>query len=708
MQKAELRTLRPALSNLCLLPSAFCLLLLTSSCQPQEHPRYNVLLITLDTVRADHVGAYGSRAGATPAIDALAANGVRFEHAISAVPLTLPSHATILSGELPPHHGLRNNGAGAFPANRATLATLFSANGYRTAAFTGAFVLDHKFGLNRGFDVYDDEIPRDPNLGDHLEAERRGDLVVDRALTWLARGDARPFFAWVHLYDAHFPYIPPEPYRGRFASSPYDGEIAFVDAQVQRILTSLEHLGQRERTIIIITGDHGEALGEHGELTHGLLLYEPTLRVPLVISAPGVEKNVVTTPVSLADIAPTVAGLAGVALRGALDGRDLSASLRDRKEPPTADLYSETEYPALYGWSPLAAMRRGTYKYIAAPAPELYELARDPHETRNVLNDERRMMRALDADIRALRASAVAPPKSGLDAETLAKLASLGYVGGTAAARPDAQRPDPKQMVPLFRKFEEANWATNDKRLDEAASTLEALVRQDPPNPVFRGALAKVERQRGHTRRAIELYRDAVAYAPDDAQSWYNLASALQESGDLAHAADAAREVLRRDAQHADAHNVLGIVLLDQRNPAGALDEFQRAIAVDPRNARAYNNIGNVARAMHRDADAEAAFRKAIELGPSYADPLNGLGALDIDRNRYADAIACFDRALRIAPSYSEARLNRAVALQLSGDARGAIAEYRTFLAQTKSAPELSEQRRGVEAMLVRLEASVR
>ena len=716
-QNAELRNrnAQPGLfSQFFILRSAFCiqlliLLALTLSCTRKEPPsRPNVLLITLDTLRADHVGAYGSRSGATPSIDALAAGGVRFEHAVSAVPLTLPSHATILSGVLPPHHGLRNNGEGAFPADRATLATLFSANGYRTAAFTAAFVLDHKFGLNRGFDVYDDEIPRDPNVGDRLEAERRGDLVVDRALTWLGQGDARPFFAWVHLYDAHFPYVPPEPYRTRFAASPYDGEIAFVDAQVQRILTSLARLGQRERTIVVITGDHGEALGEHGELTHGMLLYEPTLRVPLVISAPGVEKNVIATPVSLADLAPTVAGLAGVALGGTLDGRDLSPALKDHKEPPAADLYSETEYPALYGWSPLAAMRRGTFKYIAAPSPELYELARDPHETHNVLDDQRRVMRALDASLRALRAHAVAPPKSGLDAETLAKLASLGYVGGTAAARPDAQRPDPKQMVPLFRKFETASWAINDKRFDDAAAMLEPLVGEDPPNPIFRGALAKVERQRGHERRAIELYRDAVAYAPDDAQSWYNLASALEETGDLAHAADAAREVLRRDPQHADAHNVLGIVQLGVRNPAGALDEFQRAIAADPRNARAYNNIGNVARAMHRDADAEAAFQKAIALAPAYADPLNGLGALDIDRNRYADAIHCFDRALRIAPDYHEARLNRAVALQLSGDVRGAVAEYRTFLARTKNAPAFAAQRQGVSAMLARLETSAR
>ena len=673
-------------------------LLLLTACH-REQKKFNVLLITLDTLRADHVGAYGAKSGATPNIDALAAGGVRFEQAMSAVPLTLPSHATILSGVLPPHHGLRNNGTGTFPTDRATLATLFSANGYRTAAFTGAFVLDHKFGLGRGFDVYDDDIPRDPQ-GDHLEAERRGDVVADRALQWLARDDARPFFAWVHLYDAHFPYVPPEPCRSKYASSPYDGEIAFVDEQVRRLAAQAG-----ENTIIVIAGDHGEALGEHGELTHGMLLYEPTLRVPLIISAKNViESNVVATPVSLADLAPTIAGLAGVSLGTNLDGHDLSSALRDHKEPPAADLYAETEYPALYGWSPLTAMRRGIHKYIAAPAPELYDLAKDPHETRNVLSDERRVMRALDAALKTIRANAAAPPASAPDAETMAKLASLGYVGGAAAPRAGSDRPDPKVMIPLFRTFEEATWATTSKHLDEAAAKLEEIVRADPQNPVFRSSLAKVERQRGHTERAIALYRDAIAYAPDDPQGWYNLASAFEETGDMRRAGEAAREALKRDTRSADAHNILGIVALDEGNPQVAFAEFNRALEIDPKNARAYNNIGNVARSMRRTAEAEQAFQKAISLAPDYPDPLNGLGALEIDRDRYREAIAYFDRALRIAPHYHEARLNRAVALQLNGDVPGAIADYRTFLSESPDVPSLAQQRRSARAMLAQLE----
>jgi arylsulfatase A-like enzyme/Tfp pilus assembly protein PilF len=681
------------------------LLLCFVACTRAEPKHPNVLLITLDTFRADHVGAYGRNRGTTPAIDALAAGGARFQNAISSVPLTLPSHATILSGTLPPHHGLRNNGAGAFPADRATLATLLASKGYRTAAFTGAFVLDHRFGLNRGFDVYDDEIPRDPALGDHLEAERRGDAVVDRALAWLAHDDPRPFFAWVHLYDAHFPYTPPEPFRGRYAASPYDGEIAFVDEQVRRLVAFLDEHRQRENTIIVVTGDHGEALGDHGELTHGLLLYEPTLRVPLVIAEAGaIEPNVVTTPVGLADLAPTIAALANAPFPAKTDGRDLSAALREHREPPAVDLYSETEYPAVYGWSPLAAMRRGNQKYISAPAAELYDLARDPNETRNVLSEERRVMRALDAEVQALRASPAPPPASAPDPETMAKLASLGYVGGTPAARAGNDRPDPKVMVPLFRKFEEATWATTDKRLGEAATILEDLVHRDPQNSVFRGALAKIERQRGNTARAIELYREAVVFAPDDPQGWYNLASAFQQAGDMTHAGEAAREALRRDSTNAEAHNVLGIAYSAQGDGPHALEEFRKAIAIDPRNARAYNNVGNIARATGRTSEAEQAYGRAIALAPAYADPLNGLGALEIDRNRARIAVAYFDRALQLTPDALEPRLNRAVALQLAGDVAGAIAEYRTFIARSANAPAFAQQRKAAQAMVARLE----
>ncbi|HJQ37149.1 MAG TPA: sulfatase-like hydrolase/transferase [Thermoanaerobaculia bacterium] len=662
--------------HFCFLLFAFCF-----ACK-REQPKYNVLLITLDTFRADRIGPL------TPNLTRLANEGVRFDNAESAVPLTLPSHSTILSGMLPLHHGVRNNGAGSFPADRPTLATLLSSNGYRTAAFIGAFVLDHRFGLNRGFDVYDDEIPRDPTLGDHLEAERRGDAVVDRALAWLGQGDARPYFAWVHLYDAHAPYVPS-----------YDGEIAFVDQQVQRLLGAVD----RANTIIVIAGDHGEALGEHGELTHGLLLYEPSLRVPMILAAPGLDPQVVKTPVSLTDIAPTVAALCGAAGFSPPDGRDLTPSLRDKKEPPPADVYAETEYPTVFGWSGLSALRRGNHKYISSPAPELYDLAGDPRESKNIYSEDRRTMRALSTALASLTTTASKPaPSTTPDAETMAKLASLGYVGGMPASR-SGPKPDPKIMVPLFRKFEEATWATTAKNYDTAGPLLEDIVQRDPENPVFRMSLAKVERLRGRPQRAIELFRDAIAFAPNDAQAWYNLAAAFQEAGDLRHAGEAVREALRRDDKNADAHNVLGIINSAEGKPMLALGEFQKAVAIDPRNARVHNNIGNAARAMGRNDDAEAAFRRAIALAPNYPDPFNGLGALNVDRNRFADAVANFDRALQLAPEYHEARLNRAVALQLGGNLDAAATEYRNFIARSANDPAFARQREAAKGMLAQL-----
>ena len=317
---------------------------------------FNLLLITLDTVRADRLGAYGYAGVETPNLDRLASEGVRFAEAGSPVPLTLPAHATILSGLLPPRHGVRNNGAERFPEEPATLATRLAAAGYRTGAFIGAFVLDRRFGLGRGFDRYDDEIPRERAAD--LDAERPGRVVTDRALAWLSEKSEKPFFAWVHLYDAHAPYAPPEPFRTLYADRPYDGEIAEVDAQVGRLLAELDRLGIAGRTVVVVVGDHGEALGEHGELTHGLLLYEPSLHVPLLLRAPGVLPTgwVVETPVSLVDLAPTLAGLLDCPLSAKtdrpLDGRDLSRQLRERREPAAEDLYAESLYGTTFGWSP--------------------------------------------------------------------------------------------------------------------------------------------------------------------------------------------------------------------------------------------------------------------------------------------------------------------------------------------------------------------
>jgi Flp pilus assembly protein TadD len=675
-------------------------LTLLGGCSPRETAAptaSNLVLITLDTVRADHIGSYGYSAARTPWLDRLTAEGVRFTQASSPVPLTLPSHSSLLSGLLPPHHGLRNNGAGSFPDGRETLATMLSAQGWRTGAFVGAFVLDRRFGLSRGFQTYDDEIERSPAATMVLEAERPGSVVMDRALSWLGeilgQDASKPFFLWVHLYDAHAPYSPS-----------YDGEIAKVDEQVGRLLQELERRGLSGNTVVAVAADHGESLGEHGELTHGLLLYEPALHVPLLVKAPGLAPKVVETPVSLVDVGPTLAGLVGKALPGTLDGRDLSEALREGKEPPPSDLYAETQYPAVFGWSPLAALRRRNLKYISSPKPELYDLTHDPKEAANLAGAQE--TQGFASRVAEIESGAVETQNLPADAETRSRLASLGYVGGgSAPVKKKTERTgrNPVEVVDLFQRFERAHNLLASGKAEEALSELEALVAADPQNPVFRGKLAQAWKERGELGRAVPLYRQAAEDAPDDPEAWYNLATALQQAGRIGEARAALATAMHLDPARPEAHNTLGIVHLAEGKPEAARAEFELAAQLDPRNAHALNNLGNVLRSLRRPAGAEAAYRRALAAAPRYAEPLNGLGTLEVERDRPAAALSYFEQALRLAPRYHEVRLNRAIAYDLAGDTEAAAAAYRDFLAATGQDPQFSEQRRAAQQLLARL-----
>lgn len=670
-------------------------LALGGGCSPREKTApaaSNLVLITLDTVRADRIGSYGYAAAETPWLDRMAAEGVRFTQASAPVPLTLPSHSSILSGLLPPHHGLRNNGAGSFPDGKETLATLLSGQGWRTGAFVGAFVLDRRFGLARGFQTYDDEIERAPGATVALEAERPGREVMDRALAWLGQDTSKPFFLWVHLYDAHAPYSPS-----------YDGEIAKVDEQVGRLLQDLERRGLSDSTVVAVAADHGEGLGEHGELTHGLLLYEPTLRVPLLVKGPGLAPRVVETPVSLVDLGPTLAGLVGKALPGTLDGRNLSAALREGREPAPADVYAETQYPAVFGWSALSALRRRNLKYISAPKPELYDLDKDPKESKSLQGALEE--KGFAARLAEIESGAVATQKLPADAETRSRLASLGYVGGGSSPARKTERTgrNPVEVVDLFQRFERAHNRLAAGDAEAALSELEALVAADPENPVFRGKLAQAWKERGELDRAVPLYRQAAEDAPDDPEAWYNLATALQQAGRMAEAREALTTAMHLDPSRPEAHNTLGIVHLAEGRPDAARQEFELAAQLDPRNAQALNNLGNVLRSLRRPAAAEDAYRRALAAAPRYAEPLNGLGTLEVERDRPAAALSYFEQALRLAPRYHEVRLNRAIAYDMAGETEAAAAAYREFLAATEEDPQFSEQRRAAQQLLARL-----
>jgi tetratricopeptide (TPR) repeat protein len=420
--------------------------------------------------------------------------------------------------------------------------------------------------------------------------------------------------------------------------------------------------------------------------------------VPMLVAAPDVKPRVVREPVGSIDLAPTIASLAGVVLPKG-DGIDLAAVVRSGEAPPSADLYAETQYPLTFGWSELSSLRRDNTKLIAGPAPELYDLARDPREQTNILAQQRRPFRELTARLDAVRATAVAATLATVDEETKAKLASLGYIAPAPTSNSGSRR-DPKAMSPLFLEFEKALAASTSRNPRAAIAPLTDLVKRDPANPVFRATLARVQRQLGARGEAVSLLRETVALAPQDADAWYNLGVALTEAGHADEALAALSESAKLDPQRAATQNALGVLYIERNQAPQAADAFQRAVALDPRDARGWNNAGNALRALGRGEEAAAAYRKAIDLAPRYADPLNGLGVLLVQQRQAPQSLPYFKTALELQPDFYEAQLNYGIGLQESGLLRAAAAQYQGLLAKLPPGSAYDQQRKAARTLL--------
>ena len=651
----------------------------------------NVLLVTIDTLRADRIGT-----GVAPTLDRLAANGVRFTSARTAAPLTLPSHATIHTGLLPPEHGVRENGVGALAANQTTVATRLKAAGYLTAAFVGAFVLDRRFGLAQGFDVYDDQIPRDPRATERLEAERPAGAVIDRALAWLNQqspisNQQSHWFMWVHLYDPHAPYAPPPDYRGR-TRTPYDDEIAYADAQLARLVDAMRASGALDRTLVVVAGDHGEGLGDHGEQTHGMLLYESTVRVPLIISEPGRPAAVVDQAVSLAEVASTILPTVGVAAPPAIRGRNLlQIAGRVDGGRPQPDLYSETEYPHVAGWSTLQALTDGRWKTIVAGAvTELYDLSRDPGEQHDLNRTQGQLASAMRSRADAIHARGAAASRTAISADAQERLRALGYVASSAAASGAATSPNPAGSIAAWNDFEEALAALNGRQ-PRAVDSLKILATAHPDAVVFQSTYARALKDAGRPLAALNVYREAARRWPTDATLVHDLAAAARDAASAAagplaaalrdEAMRADRAALGLDPTNAMALNGLGLLQVDAGQPVEAAASFERAAALDPTNASYWSNLGNARRAGGDRAGAADAYRRALAVDEGAADAANGLGVLEVEAGHAASAVTWFERALAAAPDFVEARLNLGIALQQSGQPARAAEEYRRVLA---------------------------
>ncbi len=652
----------------------------------------NVVVVTLDTTRADRIGAYrGPEAAATPVFDRLAGEGVLFEQAMSAAPLTLPAHASMFTGGFPPEHGVRDNGGFFLAPEATTLAERLAARGYRTGAFVGAYVLDSKWGLDQGFERYADDFDLSKvkalSLGN---VSRRADAVVDLALPWLAQVASERFFAWLHFYDAHAPYDAPAPHGERYAAQPYNGEVAFADAQLGRVVEFLERRGLLDRTVVIVLGDHGESLGEHEEGTHGFFVYETATRVPFLIRAPFSRTGGrrVASPVRTADLLPTV-----LDLLGARDGDPTGVSGRSLVPVMTGDRpaidqpgYAEAMYPLHhYGWSALKAIRDGRYKLIDAPRPELFDLEADPGETVNLFDRERDVANRLQRTLRGLdaafsRAASGAAPAADVDPETRARLASLGYVSSFVATETasDTPRADPKDKIALFNLMSEASDVAQDERasLRTTITLLQKVVAEDAQVIDAWFNLGNAHYRLGEHDQAIRHFRQALTLKPDYDLALINMANAYRALGKDDEALAGYEHYLRVDPKNAWVHYQAGEIHLDAGRVDRAETYFRQALAIDAQVAPAQVALGALAIARGDGAAAEQALQAALQVRPDVRLAHFNLGVLAESRDDPVAALAEYRREIDRHPDAYRAMFNAARLLQQQGDGAAARALF--------------------------------
>ncbi len=627
----------------------------------------NVVLITIDTLRADRIGPYGFKGVPTPALDALASDGVVFEQSTAVVPLTLPSHASLLTGLLPGHHGIHDNGTAALGQDRETLAERFKEAGFATGGFLGAWVLESRFGMGQGFDRYSDRF----ETGRY---ERPAAAVVDDAMAWIdtvTGAGAGRFFAWLHLFDPHQPYAAPEPWGSRYRAEPYLGEIAYSDEQIGRLVAHLQARGLMQRTVVVVTADHGESLGEHSEWGHGFFIYDSTMAVPLIVRTPWSLRGRSRTQVSGVDVLPTLLDLAALTPQPDIDGGSLLRALLDPRVELGHAAYSETWYPRNhFGWQQLRSLRAAATKYIEAPRPEYYDLAKDPSESAN-------MYASLGARADELRGAlqrkgagdgrADAVPGGGGDAALRERLAALGYASAALRTDPAAVLPDPKDKVSLFTALEVAKGLAVEGQLEAGIAAARKVVDADPAVMEAHIALGDWLRQAGRLGESIDAYQHALALRPDDDATLMPLVEACRAAG----RPRAARE---------------------------ALAAFEAALTAQPRRPAAWYVLGTLSLELGDVHTAERALRRALELDPAMAPAQLQLASVSLRGHRFAEAEQRVRAALRLDADVPSGQYTLGQALERLGRRVAAADAYRAELRSNPDDARAKERLRALGA----------
>jgi arylsulfatase A-like enzyme/Tfp pilus assembly protein PilF len=629
----------------------------------------NVILITLDTTRADRMGFLGSKRGLTPNLDALARQSVVFTRAYSQVPLTTASHATILTGTFPQFNQVNDFGV-ALAEDLPYAPYIFRGNGYHTAAFVGSLVLDPETrsapGFDRGFDTYDAGFHRRRQGEDRYHAiERRGGEVVQRALSWLDAHQKGPYFLWIHLYDAHDPYDPPEPYKTRYAAAPYDGEIAYVDFAVGKLLTQLRTRGLYDDALIAVMADHGEALGEHGEATHGMFLYDETIHVPLLFKLPRgrYAGKKIDSLAGLVDVMPTILQVAGIPIPKEMQGESLLPMLQTTASGPSAmhsaagrnagpepprdrPAYAESDYPhRTFGWSSLRSLRSGKYLFVEAPNKELYDQSADPKEEHNLAAASTAVTNTLGSQLDAFRqrtSTAKEAPKVVTDPELQERLNALGYIASdsTNAAMPGIKETgaDPKNKVEVVNLLHSAEMAKEDMRFEKAVPLLEQVIALEPNLPITYLQLGTALTALKDYEKAVPILRKAVEMRPDLTVPRYQLGSALFETGDFPGAALQFETAVARSPNWPEAHLSLATAYAREDRMTDAIAEYQKVIELRPNHYSAHLLMGRALALSGNPTAAVTVLMRAVELQPKSPEPHRFLADAYVQLGQQTDA----------------------------------------------------------------------
>jgi arylsulfatase A-like enzyme/Flp pilus assembly protein TadD len=597
-----------------------------------------VVLITIDTCRADRLSCYSPTAPPTPAIDRVAREGVLFENAAATVPLTLPSHCSILTGLYPDRHTVRDNGAGRLPDRAETLAEILHEEGWTTGAFLAAVPIERRYGTSQGFDRYDDEWIDSSGGGDLLNRlhreQRTADEVVDSCLPWIreALRGRRPFFAWVHFFDPHLPYQPPEPFAGTYGADSYEGEVAFVDAQIGRLLDGLAEA--RDRCVVVVTADHGESLGQHDESTHGFFLYEPTMRVPWVMSGPGIPDGVrVEEPVSLVQIMPTLLDHFGIPIPDGLDGVSTLDVVHGRTAEPQA-IYAESLFPRLnFGWSGTRSLRKGRWKYVEAPKPELYDLVSDPGELHNIFEARSDVARELVAEMEdfVARGGALDAIELEIDERTRAQLDRLGYVGESGSAPIPADEtwnfnaPNPKDMISVWQDLQVLPQLALSGKTEEAKALIESMLQRDAGSIQLLHRVLRLWIQAKDWESARETCRRILDAHPMDLRAWKTLGNLSAQEGDHAAAIEAFARAATLAPEDPDVAADLARSYGDAGRIDAALVEYDRALGLNPGSSFAVNGKALLLSHSGKPLEAVAVLREGVVHLPNDLETLNNL-----------------------------------------------------------------------------------